>query len=138
MADEIAGVAEVASGKLGGRPLSVVRGLADRVLPRDEHGPGGRALVRPADADMFGLGSREAVVAALSRRTQHAFGSPALDEDLVRALSECGLSASPDAGRIAVSAPADDLRLGVLAFAHGWRVEEADSGETTTVLVPLS
>ncbi|MFL6160444.1 MAG: coenzyme F420-0:L-glutamate ligase, partial [Marmoricola sp.] len=54
VADEIAGVAELVSGKLGGRPLSVVRGLADRVLPAGEHGPGARRLVREVGTDMFG------------------------------------------------------------------------------------
>ena len=40
-------VAELVTGKLGGRPVSVVRGSADRVLPAGDHGPGARALVRP-------------------------------------------------------------------------------------------
>ena len=48
VADELASVAELVTGKLGGRPVSVVRGLAGRVLPRGEHGPGARALLRPA------------------------------------------------------------------------------------------
>src|SRR5690242_18208037 len=38
--DEIAGFAELVTGKLGGRPVTFVRGLADRVLPPGEHGPG--------------------------------------------------------------------------------------------------
>ena len=48
VADEIAGLAELAQGKLGGRPFAVVRGRADLVLPagrrragRGGAGPGG-------------------------------------------------------------------------------------------------
>jgi coenzyme F420-0:L-glutamate ligase/coenzyme F420-1:gamma-L-glutamate ligase len=138
IADEIAGIAEVASGKLGGRPFTVLRGLADRVLPAGEHGPGARVLVRATGTDMFGLGSREAVVAALSRRDQHAFGSPADPDDLVRALTDCGLTASSTGSTVEVRAPADDVRLAVLAFAFGWSVDPAVSADSASVLAPLS
>jgi coenzyme F420-0:L-glutamate ligase/coenzyme F420-1:gamma-L-glutamate ligase len=63
VADEVAGAAELASGKLGGRPVVVVRGLDRRLLTRED-GPGAAALVRAEEADLFGLGAREAVVAA--------------------------------------------------------------------------
>ena len=66
VADEIAGVAELATGKLGGRPFAVVRGRADLVLPTGEDGPGAASLVRPDGADLFGYGAREAVVRALT------------------------------------------------------------------------
>jgi coenzyme F420-0:L-glutamate ligase/coenzyme F420-1:gamma-L-glutamate ligase len=137
VADEIAGFAEVATGKLGNRPLTVVRGLADRVLPVGQHGAGARALVRETGTDMFGLGSREAVVAALSGRDQQAFGAPAAAEDLVRALALCGLSADAGHDRVTVTAAADDLRVAVLAFAHAWQVD-GESADFATVLVPLS
>lgn len=137
VADEVAGIAEVATGKLGKRPVTVVRGLSDRVLAPGEHGPGARALVRETGTDMFGLGSREAVVAALSGRDQDAFGTPATADDLARALADCGLPASPGDGRVTVAAQPDDLRVAVLAFAHAWRVD-GDSGDPATVLVPLS
>jgi coenzyme F420-0:L-glutamate ligase/coenzyme F420-1:gamma-L-glutamate ligase len=139
VADEIAGFAEVATGKLGNRPVTVVRGLADRVLPIGEHGPGASALVREAGTDMFGLGSREAVVAALSGHDRIAFGAPALPDDLVRALDECGLVAratAPD--RVEVTASADDPVVVALAFAHSWAVDPGVSVDTTTVLAPLS
>ncbi len=68
MADELAGAAELAQGKLGGRPFAVVRGRADLVLPVDDDGPGAVALVRADGADMFGYGAREAVLRALARR----------------------------------------------------------------------
>ena len=138
VADELAGIAEVASGKLGGRPVTVVRGLAERVLPPGEHGPGARALVRERGGDMFGLGSREAVVAALGRRDREAFGAPATADDLVRALVTCGLDASPTPTGVAVAAPADDPRLGALAFAFGWCVDPDLSSDSTTGLAPFS
>ena len=47
VADELAGAAELAQGKLGGRPFAVVRGRADLVLPPGDDGPGAAALVRP-------------------------------------------------------------------------------------------
>lgn len=137
VADEVAGIAEVATGKLGKRPVTVLRGLSDRVLAPGEHGPGARALVRETGTDMFGLGSREAVVAALSGHDQEAFGAPATADDLARALAECGLPASPGDGQVTVAAQPDDLRVAVLAFAHAWRVD-GDSGDSATVLVPLS
>jgi coenzyme F420-0:L-glutamate ligase/coenzyme F420-1:gamma-L-glutamate ligase len=138
VADEIAGIAEVASGKLGGRPFTVVRGLADRVLPPGDHGPGARVLVREAGTDMFGLGTREAVIAALGRRDQHVFGSAAAPADLVRALEECGLPATVEGAGVSVAAACDDVRVGLPAFVHGWDVEEDLSGDSTTVLAALS
>jgi coenzyme F420-0:L-glutamate ligase len=67
IADELAAAADLVKGKTTGRPVAVVRGLADLVLPPGEHGPGGAALVRPASEDLFGLGVREAVAAAVHR-----------------------------------------------------------------------
>jgi len=138
VADEIAGIAEVATGKLGNRPITLLRGLAHRVLPFGEHGPGARVLVRETGTDMFGLGSREAVVAALSGRDQQAFGAPAAPDDLARALVDCGLRASVRQGRLVVAAEPDDLRVAVLAFAHAWQVALDESADSATVLVPLS
>jgi coenzyme F420-0:L-glutamate ligase / coenzyme F420-1:gamma-L-glutamate ligase len=58
VADEVAAAAELVKGKASGRPLAVVRGLADHVL--DEDGPGARVLVRLGEQDMFRQGSAEA------------------------------------------------------------------------------
>lgn len=93
VADELCGLAEVASGKLSGRPVVIIRGLADRVLPPGEHGPGAGALQRPLERDMFGLGTREAVVAAVAGDVADAFGAPAAPDDVVRALQRCGFAA---------------------------------------------
>src|SRR5690606_24674652 len=53
VADEIAALAELVTTKQGGRPLTLIRGLAARVLPPGQYGDGARALLRPAAQDMF-------------------------------------------------------------------------------------
>ncbi len=58
VADEIAGATDLVKGKATGRPVAVVRGLGHLVADLDE--PGATALIRPADQDMFRLGSAEA------------------------------------------------------------------------------
>jgi coenzyme F420-0:L-glutamate ligase/coenzyme F420-1:gamma-L-glutamate ligase len=58
VADEIAGAADLVKGKATGLPVAVVRGLAHLVTSVDS--PGARAIVRPADEDMFRLGTQEA------------------------------------------------------------------------------
>jgi coenzyme F420-0:L-glutamate ligase / coenzyme F420-1:gamma-L-glutamate ligase len=128
VADELAGIAEVASGKLGGRPVVVVTGLADRVLPAGEHGPGARVLVRERGQDMFGLGSREAVVAALRGEQADVFGAPASAEELVEALAACGIAAFVAGDGVAADVPARDVALRALATAFGWRVDDAAAG----------
>jgi coenzyme F420-0:L-glutamate ligase/coenzyme F420-1:gamma-L-glutamate ligase len=63
VADEIAGAADLVKGKAAGRPVALVRGLGRLVLSDpDSAGPSGtaRGLVRPAQNDMFRLGSDEA------------------------------------------------------------------------------
>jgi hypothetical protein len=67
LADEIAGMADLVKGKASGRPVAVVRGLGGLVLGRGEDGPGARALVRASADDMFGLGARDAAIAAVLR-----------------------------------------------------------------------
>lgn len=138
VADEIAGIAEVVSGKLGGRPVTVVRGLAERVLPTGEHGPGARSLVRETGTDMFGLGSREAVVAALAGQDRSAFGAPASPADLEAALADCGFVPTRVGGALTVAVPADDPRLTALLFAFGWTASPDGSADTATRLAPLS
>lgn len=64
IADQLAGGAELASGKFGARPVVVVRGT-DPAWHTEQDGPGAAALIRDEDGDMFGLGAREAAVAAI-------------------------------------------------------------------------
>jgi coenzyme F420-0:L-glutamate ligase/coenzyme F420-1:gamma-L-glutamate ligase len=73
--DEIAGAADLVKGKASGRPVAVVRGLSEQVLPAGDHGAGASTLVRAADDDLFGLGSRDAVVAAVLRRDRVALSA---------------------------------------------------------------
>ncbi len=57
VADEIAGAADLVKGKASGMPVAIVRGLGHLVGELDL--PGARALIRPADQDMFRMGSDE-------------------------------------------------------------------------------
>ncbi|GAA1435411.1 hypothetical protein GCM10009641_31410 [Mycobacterium cookii] len=113
VADELAGAAELAQGKLAGRPLAVVRGRADLVLAPGEDGTGAAALVRPDGADLFGWGAREAVVRALAGddADRAPFGAPADAHELATAIGRL-----PDA--------ADRTAVAAVCFAHGWRTED--------------
>lgn len=57
-ADEVASAVDLVKGKARGLPLAIVRGLGHLVGGMDE--PGAVALVRPAENDMFSLGTEEA------------------------------------------------------------------------------
>ncbi|MBA2956341.1 F420-dependent oxidoreductase [Nocardioides sp. MAH-18] len=134
VADELAGTAELATGKLGGRPFTVIRGRADLVLPPGEHGPGAAALIRPEDGDLFGFGAREAVVRALKGdpSDRRSFGAPGTAAELTAAIRDViGLHASPTGvggAGLAVTHPRGLARaLGALAFAHGWTVHQTDN-----------
>lgn len=125
VADELASLAELASGKLGGRPFVVVRGRADLVLPADDPGPGAAALVRAEGQDFFGYGAREAVVRALAGldADRAPFGSPAEAADLAAALLlVTGVAARMVDDVLEVGLGPEDPRLRALAFAHGWVV----------------
>ncbi|MEE3127869.1 MAG: coenzyme F420-0:L-glutamate ligase [Actinomycetota bacterium] len=139
VADELAGAAELAQGKLGGRPFAVVRGRADLVLPLDDDGPGARTLVRPEGGDLFGYGAREAVVRALVGHPadRAPFGAPAAAAEVRSAVEAVTGCACREEGRepggvLVVSvAPGDVRLLEVLAFAHGWLVEAEETGGDT-------
>jgi coenzyme F420-0:L-glutamate ligase/coenzyme F420-1:gamma-L-glutamate ligase len=68
VADEIAAAADLVKGKTSGCPVAVLRGLAHLVAaPADGRPPrqeaGAADLIRPADRDMFRLGTAEAMAA---------------------------------------------------------------------------
>jgi coenzyme F420-0:L-glutamate ligase/coenzyme F420-1:gamma-L-glutamate ligase len=115
VADEIAAAGDLVKAKLARRPAAVLRGLGDLVLPEGEHGPGATTLVRDEAGDMFGLGAREAVLAAVSADPAglRGFGRPAAAEEAA-------------------------VLLGAVA-GGGVRVDhgQGGGGEATTVAVPL-
>jgi coenzyme F420-0:L-glutamate ligase / coenzyme F420-1:gamma-L-glutamate ligase len=132
VADELAGAAELAAGKLGRRPFVVVRGRPDLVLDEGTDGPGAAALVRPETTDLFGLGSREAVLTAVRGEAaeRSAFGAAAEAgelAELLAGLTGAEVVASPDE----VTVRTDDQRMRwvaeVAAYAHGWESDDLGS-----------
>ncbi|MFL6158787.1 MAG: hypothetical protein ACJ72D_22080 [Marmoricola sp.] len=98
--------------------------------------------MREAGTDMFGLGSREAVLAALYGQDRTAFGAPAGPGDLTAALDDAGLSPSLVDGTLTVPTSAVDDRLRALLVAFGWETAGETRGdgsaESRTRLAPLS
>lgn len=128
VADEVAGAAELAQHKLGGRPFALVRGRADLVT--DEDGPGAAALIRPEGEDLFGLGAREAVLSALAGDPT-GFGAEATPTELrtavARVLPDLVLHPQGAAFEVGSASGADDgtrMRLRLLALACGWTCME--------------
>ena len=139
VADEVAGMAELAQGKLGGRPFAVVRGRGDLVLRADEDGPGAAALVRAEGADLFGYGAREAVIRALKGDPgdRTPFGAPAAADELAAAIVDTvGLVSSRSGGasgtELLLTVPRGLVRaVAALAFAHGWDAVPTDAPSET-------
>lgn len=143
VADELAAAADLAKGKVTMAPVAVVRGLSALVLPAGEHGPGAAALVRDEATDMFGLGTREAVLQAVAGAERRGFGAPVTAAELVTAvqgvLGEEGVAVlvSSTEARLELTAGDErssgraEARAAAVAHAHGWQVVETASGSVT-------
>lgn len=133
VADELASAAELAQGKLAGRPFAVLRGRPDLVLAPGDHGIGAAALIRDDGADLFGYGAREAVVRAVAATPGDdlPFGAPATPAEMLDALTRAGVETATVPGEDTLVCPADRAAAAaVLAFSHGWYAApaETDSG----------
>ena len=129
VADELASAAELAKGKLAGRPCAVVRGRADLVLPPEDDGPGAGALVRAEGGDLFGFGAREAVIRALAGDPGDAavFGAPVPAEELEDALRRVlGSVQRLGDGLLDLPTGAPRAAVDAVCFAHGWAVRAFD------------
>jgi coenzyme F420-0:L-glutamate ligase/coenzyme F420-1:gamma-L-glutamate ligase len=132
VADQVAGAAELGSGKLSGCPVVVLHGLGRFVLPPDDDGRGAAALVRDEAGDLFGYGTRDAVVNAVaSSGDDRGFGAPALTDELVLALEAAlgdAATVRVDGGAVLVEPTSGDPRAAgrveggaaAVARAHGW------------------
>ncbi|WP_374457857.1 coenzyme F420-0:L-glutamate ligase [Nocardioides sp.] len=155
VADELAGAAELAQGKLAGRPLAVVRGRADLVLPPGDDGPGATALVRPEGGDLFGYGAREAVVRALAGddADRRPFGDPVPLAELQSAVSRVvgrgramsstlslTFDGEPARNELRLPEGSDRTAVAAVCFAHGWRIRRWEESVAGVVcdLSPLS
>jgi coenzyme F420-0:L-glutamate ligase/coenzyme F420-1:gamma-L-glutamate ligase len=93
VADEAAAAADLVKGKLGGVPVAVLRGMGGA-----DDGSVAAELVRPADDDLFRLGTDEAIAAGrreavLLRRSVRSFTSEPVDAEVLRRAVGVALSA---------------------------------------------
>jgi coenzyme F420-0:L-glutamate ligase/coenzyme F420-1:gamma-L-glutamate ligase len=95
--DEIAAAADLVKGKSAGLPVAVVRGLGHLL---DDAAPGARVLIRPAEADMFRLGSDEA--------WQQGFEAGRAQVEAGRAASSVAAPAASSVAAPAEAAPLED------------------------------
>jgi coenzyme F420-0:L-glutamate ligase/coenzyme F420-1:gamma-L-glutamate ligase len=149
LADEVAAAADLAKGKLGGTPVAVVRGLAALVLDAAEDGPGAVQLVRDEAGDMFGLGAREAVLAAVEGRSDvRGFGAPAPAATVAAALLALLAGRAelrPGSDRLEVRFPPEldpraagrlEAQVEAVLLAHAWDTRTDDGGVSARPATP--
>ncbi|MEU0554753.1 coenzyme F420-0:L-glutamate ligase [Dactylosporangium sp. NPDC006015] len=116
--DELAAAADLVKGKTGQVPVAVVRGLPIRP---DGHGQGAAPLIRGADADLFSLGTAEAVAKGLRTAAAIRDTPPLTFPEL-----PAPVAAADGAERLLlVWAPAGDLRR---AMEAGMEVQRIRAG----------
>lgn len=135
VADEVSAAADLVKGKLAGVPIAVVRGL-DPV----DNGTTAADLIRPADEDLFRLGTAEAIAqgrreAVLARRSVREFDlSPVPADDIRAALGEALTAPAPHHThpvRFVWLRSADRRRRLLDAMARQWREDLESDGKTT-------
>lgn len=134
VADEIAAAADLVKGKLAGIPVAVVRGLRAR-----DDGSTARSLVRPAQEDLFRLGTDEALAqgraeALLTRRSVRQFTADLVDDNVMNAAFADALTAPAPHHthpvRFVWVRDARRRRAMLDAMAHAWRTDLAGDHKT--------
>lgn len=108
--DEVAAAADLVRAKADGVPVVVVRGL---VYDRGS-GAGARALVRPAQADLFPRG-RGALADTLSAPPDAAPAEPAGQDDLRRALAAARRAGRGRAALVVLAGDSGPTRVAIVA-----------------------
>lgn len=146
VADELCSAAELVQGKTSRRPIARIRGRADLVCEPGLRGVPAASLNRPEEQDLFGLGTREAVLRALTGDLDDlgAFGAATDAATLAAALAQVVPDATldrdeatPDQAVVRFSEPVSQRIVRAVAFAHGWQVDSAGSSTADALRLPL-